>query len=228
MAIKFEPPVTETRRRTGDDPFLKREIYEIITSHIFWQYLNHLIEILYPYCKILNKLQSDKARLYEVTHSLAYITQFWNNYSDSTLATRLVTRLEKRWKEWEQPLLLLSCLLHPDYRMKLFNNTTINYATMGSWLIYYYNVWMGKQPKCILKELDNYRLEIYPFNSDTWDQFDGDIYRYWCFACTSTSELGFVACRIFGICVNAASVERLWSCMGFLHSNRRNRLSVIN
>ncbi|RHZ77864.1 hypothetical protein Glove_170g15 [Diversispora epigaea] len=178
LAIKFEPPITETRRRTGEDLFLKREIYEIISFHTFWQYLNHLIEILYPYCKILNKLQSDKARLNEVTHNLAYITQFWNNYSNSTLATRLVTQLEKRWKEWEQPLLLLSCLLHPDYRMKLFNNATINYVIMGSWLIYYYNVWMEKQSKCILKELDNYRLEIYPFNSDTWDQFDGDVYRY--------------------------------------------------
>ena len=38
--------------------------------------------------------------------------------------------------------------------------------------------------------------------------------------------IGFVACRIFGICVNAASVERLWSCMGFLQTNRRNRLKV--
>ncbi|CAG8580663.1 1856_t:CDS:2 [Acaulospora morrowiae] len=40
----------------------------------------------------------------------------------------------------------------------------------------------------------------------------------------STNELDFVACRIFGICVNAASVEWLWSCMGFLQNNRRNRL----
>ncbi|RHZ80732.1 hypothetical protein Glove_132g88 [Diversispora epigaea] len=225
LAIKFEPPITEIRRRAGEDPTLKREIYEIISSSIFWQHLGLLVEILHPYCKILNMLQSNKARLHEVIHSLAYIAQFWNNYSDSNLATRLIIRLEKRWKEWEQPLLLLAYLLHPDYRIKLFNNSNINYATLGSWLGYYYNVWMEKQPKCILKELDNYRLEVYPFNSSTWNQFNSDIYRYWCFCCASTNELGFVACRIFGICVNTASVERLWSCMGFLQSNRRNRLS---
>ncbi|RHZ86900.1 hypothetical protein Glove_42g63 [Diversispora epigaea] len=65
LAIKYEPPIVETRRRPGEDSILKRDIYEIITSSIFWQHINQLIEILYPYCKILNLLQSDKARLHE-------------------------------------------------------------------------------------------------------------------------------------------------------------------
>jgi len=59
-----------------------------------------------------------------------------------------------------------------------------------------------------------------------YKQFDGDIYRYWYYAKSSTSELGLVACRLFGICINAAAVERLWSCMGLLQTNRRNRLKV--
>ncbi|CAG8803301.1 18526_t:CDS:1, partial [Dentiscutata erythropus] len=41
------------------------------------------------------------------------------------------------------------------------------------------------------------------------------------FASPSTKELGLLAVRLFGICVNAASVERLWSSMGFLQTNRR-------
>jgi hypothetical protein len=32
-------------------------------------------------------------------------------------------------------------------------------------------------------------------------------------------ELGYVARHIFGIRVNAASIERLWSCMGSLQQN---------
>ncbi|RHZ77148.1 hypothetical protein Glove_185g69 [Diversispora epigaea] len=220
------PGETQTRRRPGEDSILKRDIYEIITSSIFWQHINQLIEILYPYCKILNLLQSDKARLHEVIQGLAYIIQIWNNFSDEYLAAKLIARIERRWKEWEQPILILSCILHPEYRLKLFNNRNINYVTMGSWLGYYYHVWTGKHATSILKELDNYRLEVYPFDSITWNQFNNDIYRYWCFVSASMNELGFVACRIFGICVNAASVERLWSCMGFIHSNRRNRLSI--
>ena len=105
--------------------------------------------------------------------------------------------------------------------MKRFKDSVkINYATFGKWLIYYYQAWFGKEPICILREFDDFRLEKYPFKYDTYKQFNGDIWRYWCFAKVSTNELGLVACKIFGICVNAASVERLWSCMGFLQTNR--------
>ena len=99
MAIKFEPPFGETHRHTKDNPILKREIYEIISSSTFWQHINLLVEILYPYCKILNKLQQDKAHLHEVIHNLGYLVQFWSNYSDIDLATRLIVRLERRWQE---------------------------------------------------------------------------------------------------------------------------------
>ena len=124
-------------------------------------------------------------------------------------------------------LLLLSCLLHPEYKTNQFkNNSDINYAAFGKWLIYYYQSWFGKESTCILREFDNFRLGKYPFDYNTYKQFNGDVWQYWCFAETSTSELGLVACRLFGICINAASVERLWSCMLFLHSNRRNCLKV--
>jgi len=159
---------------------------------------------------------------------MSYLIQFWLNYSDTALASRMIDRLEKRWKEWEQPLLLLSYLLHPEYRMEQFNNSVsnVNYSEFGKWLMYYYRAWSGKKPKCILNEFNNFRLAQYPFDLNTYRQFNNDIWRYWCFVSVSTNELGFVACRIFGICVNAASVERLWSCMGFLQSKRRNRLMV--
>ena len=161
-------------------------------------------------------------------HSLSYLVQFWQKCSHSVLATQLITRLERRWKGWEQPLLLLSCLLHPEYRMRKFSSTCskVNYSEFGRWLMYYYRIWSGKEPTCILREFDDFRLEKYPFDHDTYRQFNSDVWRYWGYVSVSTNELGFVACRIFGICVNAASVERLWSCMGFLQNNRRNRLMV--
>ncbi|GET62807.1 ribonuclease H-like domain-containing protein [Rhizophagus irregularis DAOM 181602=DAOM 197198] len=125
-------------------------------------------KVLYPYCKILNILQQDKARLFQVIHGLAYLIQFWTNYEDTQL--------------------------------------------------------FEKESTCILREFDDFRLEKYPFNYNIYKQFNGDIWEYWYFTETSTNELGLVACRLFGICVNAASVEHLWSCMGFLQTNRRNRL----
>ncbi|PKB99067.1 hypothetical protein RhiirA5_462768, partial [Rhizophagus irregularis] len=140
LAINFKPPIVETRHQQGETPTLPREIFEIIDSSTFWDQITLINEILDPYCKLLNLLQCDKARLFQVVHSMNYLVQFWLNYSDDTLAKRIIGRLEKRWKDWEQPLLLLSYLLHPEYRMNQFNNTisSVNYSAFGKWLMYYY------------------------------------------------------------------------------------------
>src|SRR6266542_5452174 len=228
LAIKYELPIVATRRKSGETPTLLHEIFEIINSNTFWNQITVINQILDPYCKLLNILQCDKARLFQVVHSMGYLVQFWSNYSDITLASRIIDRLERRWREWEQPLLLLSYLLHPEYRIKQFNKSVsnINYPEFGKWLMYYYHAWSEKEPKCILREFDDFRLAKYPFDLNSYRQFNNNIWRYWCYVSVSTNELGFVACRIFGICVNAASVERLWSCMRFLQTKRRNRLMV--
>jgi len=230
LAVKYKPPFSGTNQRQKVIPTINSEIFEIIDSNTFWDHLLLITKILEPYCKLLNILQCDKARLFQVVHSLGYLVQFWMNQPNNELATHLIARLERWWEGWEHPLLLLSCVLHPEYRMSQFNNNNkvsdINYSAFGKWLMYYYYVWSEKESKCILCEFDDFRLEKYPFDPTTYRQFDGDVWRYWCYVNTSTSELGFVACRIFSICVNAASVERLWSCMGFLQTNRRNQLMV--
>jgi len=152
LAIKYKPPIIEIRRKQGEDLTISHAIFEIINSNNFWENLTLLVNILNPYCKILNVLQSDKARLFQVIHGLGYLSQFWSNYSNTELATKLIDRLERRWEGWEQPLLILSCLLHPKYKIECFNNaiSNINYSTFGKWLMYYYNAWSGKEPKCII------------------------------------------------------------------------------
>ena len=105
--------------------------------------------------------------------------------------------------------------------MKRFkDDVRINYATFGKQLVYYYHAQFGKEPTYILREFDDFHLEKYPFNYDSYKQFNGDIWRYQYYAKESINELGLVAYRIFEICVNAASVKRLWSSMGFLQTNR--------
>src|SRR5581483_2792283 len=141
LAIKFKSPIIENHRKKDGELTISRAIFEIIDSNNFWDNLLLLTEILDPYCRILNVLQSDKARLFQVIHSLGYLHQFWSNYSNTELATKLIDRLERRWEGWEQPLLILSCLLHPKYKMECFNSTisNFNYSTFGKWLTYYYN-----------------------------------------------------------------------------------------
>ena len=84
----------QTRRKQGENLTISRAIFEIITSSNFWKNLALIAEILEPYTKILNVLQCDKARLFQVLHSLGYLVQFWANYSDETLAVKLIDRLE--------------------------------------------------------------------------------------------------------------------------------------
>jgi hypothetical protein len=196
----------------------------------FWALLTKLEELLIPYCHILNILQTDKARLYQVLHGFAYLIQFWKKYADDNLANRIIIRLQQRWDSWEQPLLILSWLLHPLYKTNYFlASSKINYLHMGKWLIYYYKVWTGNEPQSILTEFDNFSQgKNYPFNNETISQFNGNIHKYWCWVREAYPEIGTIGARIFGICINAASVERLWSSMGFYHTKSRNKLKVKN
>jgi len=106
------------------------------------------------------------------------------------------------------------------------NISNLNHVYLSKWLIYYYEAWTKSKSKSILREFDNFRKSKYPFDDQTINQFEDNILEFWGWVVPLAKELEYVAQRIFGICVNAASVERLWSSMGFLHTKRRNRLHV--
>ncbi|GET01014.1 ribonuclease H-like domain-containing protein [Rhizophagus clarus] len=163
LAIRYERP----QIGSGDELYLNSELCQILLDNDWWEKIELLQDILLPYCGVLNKLQCDKARLYEVLHALGYFCQFWKQFPDSDLGNQMIDRLEKRWSQWEQPLFLLSFALHPKYQ---------------------------------------------------------DAFKFWGYVEGDYKELAAVALKIFGMCVNAASVERMWSSMGFLHTVRRNRL----
>jgi hypothetical protein len=106
----------------------------------FWSQISQLATLMKPYCGALDKLQTDKAQLYDVALSFGYFIKFWEQNTDRFLAEGIISRLEKRWDDWEQPILLLALVLHPKYRLDKFNPDleTINFVTMGTWLDYYY------------------------------------------------------------------------------------------
>ena len=181
-----------------------------------------------PLCGALNKLQKDVARLYEIVLCFGWIIKIFSSHENEEFGNCMVARLESRWEKWEQPLLLLSIILHPKYRISKFKSSAqkVSYAYFGQWLIYYYQAWFNEMPKSILREYLSYQRENFPFNSETYIQFNENIIDFWESAKGLAPELTRLALQLFGICINAASVERLWSNMGFLHSKRRNRLHV--
>ena len=124
--------------------------------------------------------------------------------------------------------MLLSLVLHPQYHLTLFNNNirNLSYTHFGQWINYYFQVWFDTLPQYILREYLSYQREAYPFDIATFNQFGGNIMDFWDSAKGQAPELSRFALHLYGICVNSASVERLWSTMGFLHSKRQNQLHV--
>jgi len=208
---------------------LPDDIADSINDSEFWATLFSLQNLLYPLCGFLNKLQKDTARLYEVVHCFAYTTKIFSDHHDPVFSEKMVSRMEKRWKDWEQPLLLLSIALHPSYKLSKFRSTVNNltWTHIGQWLKYYYHAFFGTPAKSILAELINYKRGDDPYDNDSFLQFQGNVLDFWESTMGIGPELAKVAVHIHGICVNSASVECLWSSMGFFHTNRRNRLDVM-
>ncbi|EXX63560.1 ribonuclease H-like domain-containing protein [Rhizophagus irregularis DAOM 181602=DAOM 197198] len=122
-----------------------------------------------PYCAALNQLQRYNSQLHEVLHSFGNIVNILQSLSNYTLSKQLLQKLEKRWADWEQPLLLLSFLLHSGYRTKKFNPAieSLGFFHLGWWITYYYCAWFNEDPEVLLVELEAYRQEKYPYNNAT-------------------------------------------------------------
>ncbi|GET01887.1 ribonuclease H-like domain-containing protein [Rhizophagus clarus] len=163
------------------------------------RYEHPQIDILLPYCGVLNKLQCDKARLYEVLHALGYFCQFWKQFPDSDLGNQMIDRLEKRWSQWEQPLFLLSFALHPKYRFAYFNSdlNNLSFTSLGRYLTYYYKAWFKKRPLRLLLEFEDFRQKVEPFNNETFEQFGEDAFKFWGYVEGDYKELAAVALKIF-------------------------------
>ena len=67
-----------------------------------------------------------------------------------------------------------------------------------------------------------------PYDIETFLQVKKNLIDFWKYSSGIGSELSKVAIRIHRICVNSASVERLWSSMGFYYTDYQARLMVIN
>ncbi|CAG8827401.1 14916_t:CDS:2, partial [Dentiscutata erythropus] len=120
----------------------------------WWSTINNLASLLLLYCAILNKLQQDKARLYE------------------------------------QPLLLLAFLLHPEYRMEMFeNNIEGLYIQLSEWICWYYYAWFQTEPKSLLPELEKFHKQQKPFTLRATNQFANNVLGYWDFYSDLAKEL---------------------------------------
>ncbi|CAG8521899.1 15166_t:CDS:2 [Cetraspora pellucida] len=150
-------------------------------------------------------------------------SMFWNDLKElSEILLPFCATLNKLQCESAR----LCDIMHAYAWMKLsIHLNSLSAPILGKWAVYYYTQWFDIRPKIILLELEDFLGNNSPFDAIPFDQFNGDIIKYWTFIKRGThKELANLALQLFGICVNSASVERLFSTMGFLHSKHRNRL----
>ncbi|CAJ0840501.1 11937_t:CDS:2 [Entrophospora sp. SA101] len=163
------------------------EMCRIIANEDWWKDIKKLEKLLLPFCGALNKLQTDNACLHDM----------WKEYPDQNLSARMTIRLEKHWQIWEQPLLLLSFILHPEYYDKIFlqDNTSISIANLSEWMIYYFCVWFKKVPDTLLGELQNYHRQNFPFHNISLKQFNDGVLGFWDFVSAYTPDLNIFSTK---------------------------------
>ncbi|CAG8540277.1 10312_t:CDS:2 [Scutellospora calospora] len=61
------------------------------------------------------------------------------------------------------------------------------------------------EPNCLLRKLELYKQQKYPFTEKTFNHFKGDIVLWWSYNSSAIPELCYVACQLFGICVTTTS-----------------------
>ncbi|CAG8791106.1 21915_t:CDS:2, partial [Gigaspora rosea] len=101
----------------------------------------------------------------------------------------------------------------------------VSYINLNKWVQYYYIKWFGKNPTSMIRELLAYKENSFPFNEPSLLELEQTPLDYWSFLSDSVPDLSQIATKLFSICVNSASCERLFSSMGFLHTKRRNKLN---
>ena len=185
---------------------LPDDIVDRINDPVFWSKLFSLQNLLYPLCCFLNQLQKDAARLYEVVHCFAYTLHIFSMHHNLDFSEKMVSRIEKRWKGWEQPILLLSIILHKLSKFRPTINN-LSWTHVGQWLKYYYHAFCGKPATSILAELIDYRRGNDPYDYDSFLQFKGNVLNFWESTIGVGPELANVAICIHAVCVNSASVE---------------------
>ncbi|PKY58293.1 hypothetical protein RhiirA4_429606 [Rhizophagus irregularis] len=139
--------VHEKEEGNNNNKLMASKIISIIDNPDFWINLVELKKIFYPYCATLNLLQKDKARLYDVLYSFGYFMQCTSECDDDDYREMMTKRLERRWKTWKQPLLILSFFLHPSYKLQFFaSDSKLSHINLNKWVQYYYIKWFGNNP----------------------------------------------------------------------------------
>ncbi|KAJ6615675.1 hypothetical protein B0H10DRAFT_2220156 [Mycena sp. CBHHK59/15] len=86
---------------------------DLISDAEFWSGLTSIVEDIEPICYGTNIYQKDSTRADQVLLTLAGLYLHYIDHPEPEISGGLVARLEKRWKDCDQPLFLVALILNP-------------------------------------------------------------------------------------------------------------------
>jgi hypothetical protein len=93
---------------------------DLISNPAFWSGLTSVVEDIEPICYGTNINQKDNTRADQVLLTLAGLYLHYTEHPEPEISVGLVSRLEKRWKDCDQPLFLVALILNPFEGLSCF------------------------------------------------------------------------------------------------------------
>ncbi|KAJ7576622.1 ribonuclease H-like domain-containing protein [Mycena floridula] len=217
------------------------------TKNKFWIGLEQVLGDIEPVCYGTNINQKDSTRADQVLLTLVGLFLHFSAHPETEVSEEMVKRLEKRWKDCDQILFLLCLILNPFEGLSCFGpNANMDFFECSDLLLSLYRHMMDNPANT---DTDDERIEkecqvtnalmLYlqgtgPFARwrDRKDRFEetmgkDPIAAWHAFGGTdSVKELTDFAILIFGIVVNQAGCERVFSHLKVQQTDHRAHLGL--
>ncbi|KAF8188283.1 ribonuclease H-like domain-containing protein [Mycena galopus ATCC 62051] len=219
---------------------------DLIRSPEFWNGLSSVVSDIEPICYGTNINQKDSTRADQVLLTLAGLYLHFVNHPEPELSKGLVARIEKRWKDCDQPLYLVGLLLHPFEGASAFGpRANLDPFRIVALVVEVYirvNSFPGNtdtpaqrqvKERTVSKSTFEYLSSTGGFQNwadarDEYEQLMGrDPIAVWtALSGGPDGELANFALTILRVVVNQAGCERLFSHVKETESPRRSRLAL--
>jgi hypothetical protein len=217
----------------------------------YWHKLEEAELLIRPFCDASFLMQREANTMAHVMLVLLNLYQHISEYCGDTLVARpLLTDLEKRWKEAENPVFFLSFALHPAYRSTAAKLVSNSETKSGNWnndrnclcvarLVEVAKFYYGKHELHKdddigerKKALDHLGKSIKRWLSvkscrlkvDVFDAGEDPV-EWWGLQKSEHHEIANLSMFLLDCPVQAATCERLFKEFARLHTKLRNRLS---
>ncbi|KAJ7653902.1 ribonuclease H-like domain-containing protein [Mycena polygramma] len=218
----------------------------LIEDKPFWTGLETILEDLEPICLGTNINQKDSTRLDQVLLTIAGIFLRFADHPEQEVRNGMLVRLEKRWKDCDQPVFLLALILNPFEKLSCFGpNANLNQLKCRNLLILVYRRINSRpdnedtpEQRTVKENEVSKAFMQYLSGTGDFDDFDAvdweetyentDPIKVWEAVVDSRhlSELAKFAIIILNIVANQAGCERTFSRTKIEQSGHRHNLGL--